>query len=66
MPRVPGTGLSRCRLDNSLCSEHGIIPTGREATLVWVLGLGPPTEPKLFYYGSTIEQALSKAEEALL
>jgi len=64
--QIPGTVLQRIMMDNALCEKEGIIPTGRESTLVWSLGLGAICAPKKFFRGVTIEETVTAAERELL
>lgn len=61
---VPGTMLNRAQMDARLFAEHGLgePPAGTESVTVWCLGLGASWEPKEFFYGHTIVEALEKAE----
>ena len=61
-----GTIISRCMMDHSLFDENGLDlakATGNEASMVWCLAIGLTYEPKLFFYGHTIEEAVAKAED---
>lgn len=52
-------------MDNSLCNQYGLVVTGREASIVWSLGIGQIADPKVFFYGNTIDMALRRAEAAI-
>lgn len=52
IPGIPGTSLTRV-----LAKDHGI---------EWCLGIGRLLEPKEFFYGSSIEECLEKAESFFL
>ena len=65
---VPGTTAGRVLLANSFCTNVGI-PTDplsvHEDTLVWSFMVGIMCVPKRAFYGKTLEEALSQAENAL-
>ena len=61
---LPGTAISRVLVDNVLFEERGLpreSATGREATLVWVVGVGALAMAKTYFYGVTLEAAASAA-----
>lgn len=51
---LKGTIIQRC------------LKPGDGAGIHWSIAIGVMTEPKLFFYGDTIHEALLEAEEALL
>ncbi len=63
---LAGTSISRTLLDLTLFKEYGLdlnkAITGREASIVWCLGLGSMQEAKELFYGHTMEEAVDKAE----
>jgi hypothetical protein len=62
--RCPGTILQRVLVDNTLLKGKAKIPKdklGREATIIWSLGVGYLSEPKVFYWGWTPDECLEKA-----
>jgi hypothetical protein len=64
-PTIPDTMISRVSMANSLVKGYGLIPDQeRESTPIWCLALGAHAMPKVFFYGNTIEECLTRAEEA--
>lgn len=64
-----GTSLSRQLCDIKILKKEEVnIPSWaveRESLLVWVLGLGSLTDPKLWVRGYTIEEVLTRAEQCM-
>lgn len=61
---VPGTGFNRVVLDAKLLDRHGLrAPSGapKESYVVWCVSLGELLGPKKFYYGFTLNEAMSNA-----
>jgi hypothetical protein len=53
--------------DTKLLENEGIITkTDRASVLVWSVALGGMQQPKCLFVGLTIEDAIRKAEQALL
>jgi len=68
---APGTMINRVLVD--LCilrKEDGIERTPEENSkgyaMIWSLALGKMSEPKQFFYGRTIAQAIENAKRQLL
>ena len=63
----PGTTISRVCIDNNLAIKEGCTPhpdrPSRESVFAWCVAVGKIMEPKKFYYGNTIADALEKAIE---
>lgn len=71
-PRMPGTTIGRVLTDLTVVDRDCIeIPlrarchadgTEREVVFLWCLGIGQMDEPKRFFYGYRVEDALCAAE----
>lgn len=74
---TPGTQLIRALVDVDILDREGVpLPEAarfhedsplsrRESILVWSLGIGGLRQPKLFFHGYTIEEAVARAEEGV-
>ena len=62
--RIAGTSITRVCLDKSLWEEYNVkMPENSksDSSLVWALSVGLLHEPKLFFYGYTIMEAVQNA-----
>lgn len=66
---VPGTQIVRTLAEVGILRRAGIkVPAekqDKDAILVWTVGIGPLVEPKRFYNGLTVKDALMRALEDL-
>lgn len=58
-----GTHIVRMLGDRVFLTRYGLkVPEDRTDLLVWSIGIGGLLQPKRFYYGWTIAEALRRAE----
>lgn len=62
-PTFHGVELTRVYMDNTLCNQYKLKPSAREGIQVWCLCVGKVQQPKLFYYGHTIESAFKTFQQ---
>lgn len=62
-----GTILQRIVTDKMFCQKHGVTLSfyAVPEQTIWCLALGRPLEPKTFFYGLTIREAVSNAEKGI-
>lgn len=70
-PGVLGTTIQRVMMDKKVLWRHDLtlpahLPQNKECYSVWCVAVGAISEPKTFFYGFTIKEALDKAVLAVL
>lgn len=61
---VPGTSFTRVCIKKAFAGRYGIsIPKGQDEVLAWSLGIGGAASSKSYFYGTTMLEALKRAED---
>lgn len=64
---IAGTVIQRIVTDREFCQRHSVtVPMyATPNQTIWCLALGGMNEPKAFFYGATIREAVSNAEKEM-
>ena len=67
---LAGTIISRVLVGVDIMNREGLVPSSKQylegGGIVWVLGVGRLNQPKAYFYGHTIEDAVTRAKKVVL